>query len=222
MKLQDLKSKNKLRVFRAGYLTVMFSYYTQRLLKESILGNSTYENLEKTAELINFLTGDNVTAASLWCDDSVTADECIELKRQYDSGTELAPSLGIPLDLLDALMNSFEHDPKFTTFKLNCPMWSYVMSTCIDYMDGRITHEEFISIMQHYQGSSLFMVDFRRIIRAMRMVEDEVIRIAVLQTVRRYQNAIQYVPALENLRQGLLRQKRYGSQPDNNTMFLKR
>lgn len=201
MILHNLKATNRLRAYRAVYLTFMAALYAERTMQEESIGGQTSETLALTAKLIHLFTGERVLLSELVREDNATANKCLELKQRYDAYLPIGEALNMDAKLTDAIVKSVAHRPGFGMQKIYHPVYINVAHDIMKYMAGGMTEEEFLAkIKQQTEYSIPVRLDTRLLIRMMMAVQKEFYRISTLQYCRKRKKIIdEFLPSINKL-----------------------
>lgn len=169
-----MKTKNKERIYKIGFLTGLYDYHAQRMLNEESLRNpSDYATNEAAAGMINFFFGTEISPAKLYRDKSETANKCIELKEKFDELLENVTSLEIMTkDQISSAIKYFESTPEFFMMRFKYVIWAPFMTQAIGYASGVISENEFVKVLDFYQSKKFPLnFDLKTMISCMQRME---------------------------------------------------
>lgn len=182
-----LKLKNRKRIQKAWYLMALFDLQTRRFLNESLLKQEqNYNSLQQSADLINFFHPEhNVTATELYRDKSETANECIELKENFDKLFELATDLGHDNNSVKSFIHYCEYSPKMFWIKSHHLILESIFRSMTTYIIGKTSPKQFSEQMNFYKKIDPVVGDFKMMLKIIHLLEDEVNRIESTRVLRK-------------------------------------
>lgn len=171
----NMKTKNKNRIYRIGFLTGLYDLHAQRMLnEESLRDPSDYAANEAAAGMINFFFGTEISAANLYRDNSETANKCIELKEKFDELLENVTGLEILTKYqISSAIKYLETAPEFFMMRFKYVIWAPFMTQAIGYASEVISKNEFIKVLDYYQSKRFPLnFDLKAMISCMQRMEN--------------------------------------------------
>ena len=150
----NMKTENKVRIYRMGFLAGLYDYHAQRMLnEESLRDPSDYATNEAAAGMINFFFGTEISPANLYRDNSETANKCIELKEKFDELLENVTDLEIMTkDQISSAIKHLDTTPELFMMRFKNVIWAPFMTQAIGYASGVISERKFIKVLDYYQS----------------------------------------------------------------------